>query len=104
MTHTQCNVHLTGFHHMANTININTKKLSDKYIKTFDCCDDPLVFSITRISPYTFEAIIVGIFDSREAALIRLNRMMETPLRADEKFIVEVHQLRNIQQEKDLDS
>ncbi len=88
---------------MANTININTKKLSDKYIKTFDCCDDPLVFSITRISPYTFEAMIVGIFDSREAALIRLNRMMETPLRADEKFIVEVHQLRTVKQEEDLD-
>tara|TARA_R100000995_G_scaffold56940_1_gene28238 strand:+ start:186 stop:452 length:267 start_codon:yes stop_codon:yes gene_type:complete len=88
---------------MANTININTKKLSDKYIKTFDCCDDPLVFSITRISPYTFEAMIVGIFDSREAALLRLNRMMETPLRADEKFIVEVHQLRTVKQEEDLD-
>ena len=48
--------------------------------------------------------MIVGIFDSREAALIRLNRMMESPLRADEKYIIEVHQLRTIQQEKDLDS
>jgi len=47
--------------------------------------------------------MIVGIFDSREAALIRLNRMMETPLRADEKFIVEVHQLRTVKQEEDLD-
>ena len=100
MTHTQCNVHLIGSNHMAKVIPL--KQTEDKYIKTFDCCDDPLVFSITRISPYSFEAMIVGIFDSKEAALIRLNRMMESPLRADEKFIIEVHQLRNVQQEEDL--
>lgn len=86
---------------MANTININTKKITDKYIKTFDVADDPLVFTLIRVSPYSLESMILGVFDSKESLLCRLTRVMDRPA-ADEEFKIEVHQLRTLAQEEDL--
>lgn len=87
---------------MANSIKTNiTQPIGDKYIKTFDCCDDPLVFSITRVSPYTLDTMVVGIFDTKEAVLCRLARMMERPA-SNEEFKIEVHNLRTLKQEEDL--
>ena len=86
---------------MANTININTNKTTDKYIKTFDVADDPLVFTLIRVSPYSLESMILGVFDSKESLLCRLTRVMDRPA-ADEEFKIEVHQLRNLKQEEDL--
>ena len=102
MTHPLCNAHLTGYNHMANSIKTNiTQPTTDKYIKTFDVTDDPVVYSIQRVSPYSFETIIVGIFDTKESALCRLNRMMDRP-HADEEFKIMVHNLRTLKQEEDL--
>ena len=84
---------------MANSIKTNTT--TDKYIKTFDVADDPVVYSIQRVSPYSFETIIVGIFDTRESALCRLNRMMDRP-HADEEFKIMVHNRRTLKQEEEL--
>ena len=97
MTHTQCNAHLTGSFHMANS---TTK--TDSYIKTFDAADDPIVYVLVRTSPYTFDDMLIGVFDSKEALMIRLNRIMDSP-ENDETFKIETHNLRNLQQEKDLD-
>ena len=103
MTHTLCNVHLTGFNHMANSIKTNiTQPIGDKYIKTFDACDDPIVYTLVRTSPYTFDDMLLGVFDSKEAVLIRLARIMDRP-ENDETFKIETHNLRNLKQEKDLD-
>ena len=50
---------------MANSIKTNTT--TDKYIKTFDACDDPIVYTLVRVSPYTMEDMLLGVFDSKEA-------------------------------------
>ena len=97
MTHTQCNAHLTGSFHMANSTT-----QTDKYIKTFDAADDPIVYVLIRTSPYTFDDMLIGVFDSRESALIRLKRIMDRP-ENDETFKIETHNLRNIMQEQELD-
>ena len=98
MTLTQCNAHSTGSNHMANSTT-----QTDKYIKTFDAADDPIVYVLIRTSPYTFDDMLIGVFDSRESALIRLKRIMDRP-ENDETFKIETHNLRNIMQEKALDS
>jgi hypothetical protein len=85
---------------MANSIKTNTT--TDKYIKTFDACDDPIVYSIIRVSPYSFETMVIGVFDSKEAVLCRLARLMDRPA-ADEEFKIETHNLRTLKQEKELD-
>ena len=72
-----------------------------QYIKTFDCCDDPIVFTITRTSMYSDTGTICGVFDSIDTTMVRLRRIMQSP-RDGEKFIVETHNLRNINQEEDL--
>ena len=96
MTPQQCNAHLTGFNHMANSTQ------TDQYIKTFDAADDPIVYVLIRTSPYTFDDMILGVFDSRESALVRLKRVMDRP-ENDETFKIETHNLRNLEQEKALD-
>ena len=97
MTHSQCNAHLTGSNHMANS---TTK--TDQYIKTFDAVDDPIVYVLVRTSPYTMDDMILGVFDSRESLLIRLKRVMNRP-ENDEMFKIETHNLRNVKIEEDLD-
>ena len=97
MTHLQCNAHLTGSNHMANS---TTK--TDQYIKTFDAVDDPIVYVLVRTSPYTMDDMILGVFDSRESLLIRLKRVMNRP-ENDEMFKIETHNLRNVKIEEDLD-
>ena len=97
MTLKQCNAHFTGFNHMANS---TTK--TEQYIKTFDAADDPIVYVLIRTSPYTFDDMILGVFDSRESALVRLKRVMDRP-ENDETFKIETHNLRNLQLEQDLD-
>ena len=98
MTLTQCNAHFTGFNHMANS---TTK--TDQYIKTFDAADDPIVYVLIRTSPYTFDDMLIGVFDSRESVMRRLARIMDRP-ENDETFKIETHNLRNLEQEKALDS
>tara|TARA_R100001510_G_scaffold57552_1_gene66120 strand:- start:1238 stop:1489 length:252 start_codon:yes stop_codon:yes gene_type:complete len=83
---------------MADIIDLKTKE----YIQTFDCCDDPIVFTITRQSIYSDTGTICGVFDSIETAMCRLKRVMQSP-RDGDKFIVETHNLRNLEQEQDLD-
>ena len=73
-----------------------------QYIKTFDAADDPIVYVLIRTSPYTFDDMLIGVFDSKESLMIRLNRIMDRP-ENDETFKIETHNLRNLQQEKDLD-
>ena len=97
MTPQQCNAHLTGSNHMANS---TTK--TDKYIKTFDACDDPIVYTLVRTSPYTYDDMLIGVFDSRESVLRRLARIMDRP-EHDETFKIETHNLRNLKQEIELD-
>ena len=80
----------------------NSTTQTDKYIKTFDAADDPIVYTLIRTSPYTFDDMLIGVFDSKEALMIRLNRIMDRP-ENDETFKIETHNLRNLQQEKDLD-
>ena len=101
MTHTQCNVHLIGSNHMAKVIPLPVTQGDDKYIKTFDTADDPIVYTLVRTSPYTFDDMIIGVFDSKESLMIRLNRIMDRP-ENDETFKIETHNLRNVQQEEDL--
>ena len=96
MTPQQCNAHLFGFNLMANSTQ------TDKYIKTFDACDDPIVYTLVRTSPYTYDDMLIGVFDSRESVLRRLARIMDRP-ENDETFKIETHNLRNLEQEKDLD-
>ncbi len=99
MTHTLCNAHLTGFNHMANSIKTNTT--TDKYIKTFDVADDPIVYTLVRVSPYSMDSMILGVFDSKESLLCRLTRIMDRPA-SDEEFKIETHNLRTLKQEEDL--
>ena len=80
----------------------NSTTQTDKYIKTFDAADDPIVYTLVRISPYTFDDMLIGVFDSKEALMIRLNRIMDRP-ENDETFKIETHNLRNLQQEMELD-
>ena len=75
---------------------------TDKYIKTFDACDDPIVYTLVRTSPYTYDDMLIGVFDSRESVLRRLARIMDRP-ENDETFKIETHNLRNLEQEKALD-
>ena len=96
MTPQQCNAHLTGSNHMANSTQ------TDKYIKTFDVADDPIVYTLVRTSPYTFDDMLLGVFDSKEAVLRRLARIMDRP-EHDETFKIETHNLRNLKQEIELD-
>lgn len=95
MTQQLCTAHLHGFNHMANS----TK--TDQYIKTFDAVDDPIVYTLVRVSPYTMEDMLLGVFDSKEAVLCRLARIMDRPAN-DEQFKIETHNLRNLKQEEDL--
>ena len=75
---------------------------TDKYIKTFDVTDDPIVYTLVRTSPYTFDDMLLGVFDSKEAVLRRLARIMDRP-EHDETFKIETHNLRNLKQEIELD-
>ena len=97
MTQQLCTAHLHGSNLMANS---TTK--TEQYIKTFDAADDPIVYVLIRTSPYTFDDMILGVFDSRESALVRLKRVMDRP-ENDETFKIETHNLRNLQLEQDLD-
>ena len=99
MTLKQCNAHFTGSNHMANSIKTNTT--TDKYIKTFDAVDDPIVYTLVRVSPYTMEDMLLGVFDSKEAVLCRLARIMDRPAN-DEQFKIETHNLRTLKQEEAL--
>ena len=74
----------------------------DKYIKTFDAADDPIVYVLIRTSPYTFDDMLIGVFDSRESVLCRLRRIMDRP-ENDETFKIETHNLRNLKLEQELD-
>ena len=96
----QCNAHLSGFNHMADIINLKPTD-EQQYIKTFDCCDDPIVFTITRQSMYSEYGTICGVFDSEDTVMVRLKRLLTSP-RDGDKFIVEAHNLRNFNQEEDL--
>ena len=100
MTHSQCNAHLTGSNHMANST--SKAALAEQYIKTFDACDDPIVYTLVRTSPYTYDDMLIGVFDSRESVLCRLRRIMDRP-ENDETFKIETHNLRNLKQEQELD-
>jgi hypothetical protein len=111
MTLTQCNAHSTGFNHMAK---ITTDPMTsdyhsvptddkDKYIKTFDAADDPIVYVLIRTSPYTMDDMVLGVFDSRSAIIRRLSRIMDRP-ENDEVFKIETHNLRNYKQEMELDA
>ena len=100
MTLTQCNAHFTGFNHMANFT--SKAALAEQYIKTFDACDDPIVYTLVRTSPYTYDDMLIGVFDSRESVLLRLRRIMDRP-ENDETFKIETHNLRNLKLEQELD-
>jgi len=80
---------------------IENDKLIDQFIKTFDVADDPIVYTLVRVSPYSMDTMVLGVFDSRESLLCRLNRIMDRP-QSDEEFRIETHNLRNLQQEKEL--
>ena len=80
----------------------NSTTKTDSYIKTFDAADDPIVYVLIRTSPYTFDDMLIGVFDSRESLMIRLKRIMDRP-ENDEVFKIETHNLRNLQNEQDLD-
>ena len=100
MTQQQCNAHLTGFNLMANST--SKAALAEQYIKTFDACDDPIVYTLVRTSPYTYDDMLIGVFDSRESVLCRLKRIMDRP-ENDETFKIETHNLRNLKLEQELD-
>ena len=85
---------------MANST--SKAALAEQYIKTFDACDDPIVYTLVRTSPYTYDDMLIGVFDSRESALIRLKRIMDRP-ENDETFKIETHNLRNLKLEQELD-
>ena len=80
----------------------NSTSKAEQYIKTFDAADDPIVYVLIRTSPYTFDDMILGVFDSRESALLRLKRVMDRP-ENDEMFKIETHNLRNVKIEEELD-
>lgn len=80
----------------------NSTTKTDQYIKTFDAADDPIVYVIVRTSPYTYDDMLIGVFDSRESVLCRLKRIMDRP-ENDETFKIETHNLRNLKLEQELD-
>ena len=86
---------------MAKVIPLKPTDDKDQYIKTFDATDDPIVYTLVRTSPYSFDEMLIGVFDSKESLMIRLNRIMDRP-ESDETFKIETHNLRNVQQEEDL--
>ena len=116
MTQQLCTAHLHGSNHMAKitkdsmtgdyhsvpTNSISKAALAEQHIKTFDACDDPIVYVLVRTSPYTMDDMILGVFDSRESLLIRLKRVMDRP-ENDEMFKIETHNLRNVKIEEELD-
>ena len=57
---------------------------------------------LVRTSPYTFDDMLIGVFDSIESVLLRLKRIMDRP-ENDETFKIETHNLRNLQLEQALD-
>ena len=85
---------------MANST--SKAALAEQYIKTFDACDDPIVYTLVRTSPYTYDDMLIGVFDSRESVLLRLRRIMDRP-ENDETFKIETHNLRNLKLEQELD-
>tara|TARA_B100000242_G_scaffold209372_1_gene152100 strand:- start:5396 stop:5656 length:261 start_codon:yes stop_codon:yes gene_type:complete len=85
---------------MANST--SKAALAEQYIKTFDACDDPIVYTLVRTSPYTYDDMLIGVFDSRESVLCRLRRIMDRP-ENDETFKIETHNLRNLKLEQELD-
>ena len=85
---------------MANST--SKAALAEQYIKTFDACDDPIVYTLVRTSPYTYDDMLIGVFDSRESVLCRLRRIMDRP-ENDETFKIETHNLRNRKLEQELD-
>ena len=102
MTLPQCNAHLSGSNHMADILDLKPKT-EQQYIKTFDCCDDPIVFTITRNSYYTEKGMICGVFDHIDSAMCRLKRLLQQNPRDGEKLTIEAHNLRSLEQEEDLD-
>ena len=85
---------------MANST--SKAALAEQYIKTFDACDDPIVYTLVRTSPYTYDDMLIGVFDSRESVLCRLKRIIDRP-ENDEMFKIETHNLRNLKFEQELD-
>ena len=73
-----------------------------QYIETFDTLDDPMVFTVSRTSDYSLESTICGVFNSADAVIIRLKRLLECPVRDGEKYIIETHTLRDMQKEEGL--
>tara|TARA_B000000557_G_C20397598_1_gene284931 strand:- start:220 stop:483 length:264 start_codon:yes stop_codon:yes gene_type:complete len=86
---------------MADIIDLKPKE-DLQYIETFDSYDDPIVYTISRTSEFSFDSTICGVFNSADAVMIRLKRLLESPVRDGEKYIVEVHTLRNLKREEDL--
>ena len=80
----------------------NSTTKTDQYIKTFDAVDDPIVYTLVRVSPYTMDDMLLGVFDSKEAVLCRLARIMDRPAN-DEQFKIETHNLRSYEKEVELD-
>ena len=73
-----------------------------EYIETFDTFDDPIVYTVSRTSDYSLESTICGVFNSADAVIIRLKRLLESPVRDGEKYIIETHTLRDMQKEEGL--
>ena len=73
-----------------------------EYIETFDTFDDPIVYTVSRTSDYSLESTICGVFNSADAVIIRLKRLLESPVRDGEKYTVETHTLRDMQKEEGL--
>ena len=93
---------MTGDYHSVPTNSVSKAALVEQHIKTFDACDDPIVYVLVRTSPYTMDDMILGVFDSRESLLIRLKRIMDRPTN-DEQFKIETHNLRDLKMEQELD-
>ena len=84
---------------MADIINFPKDK---NYIETFDTFDDPIVFTVSRTSDYSLDSTICGVFNSADAVIVRLKRLVESPIRDGDKYVIETHTLRNIQREEGL--
>jgi len=84
---------------MADIINFPKDK---NYIETFDTFDDPIVFTVSRTSDYSLDSTICGVFNSADAVIVRLKRLLESPIRDGDKYVIETHTLRNIQREEGL--
>ena len=87
---------------MADILDLKPKT-EQQYNKTFDCCDDPIVFTITRNSYYTEKGMKCGVFDHIDSAMCRLKRLLQQNPRDGEKLTIEAHNLRSLEQEEDLD-